>query len=111
MGFRFFDPGPAVSGGPQKVPLGYPWAFPGPPERPPGPKTNQSKKHRNLKEMIEQWSPPKQTVKPLYESSRTYPYPRGLAGPDIVDFWGLNCKSHWKRWGASPPHLFQLVLR
>jgi hypothetical protein len=42
--FMFFDPGPWASVGPLKVPLGYPWAFPGPPERPPGPKTNQSKK-------------------------------------------------------------------
>ncbi len=24
------------------------------------------------------------------ESSKTYPYPRGLAGPEIVDTWGLN---------------------
>ncbi len=41
------------------------------------------------------------------ESSKTYPYPRGLAGPEIVDFWGLNGpsyrKAHWKRWGAKPP--------
>jgi hypothetical protein len=37
-GFRFFDPGPGASGGPRKVSLGYPWAFPGPPgasRRPP----------------------------------------------------------------------------
>ncbi len=41
------------------VPLGYPWAFPGPPgisRRPPGPKTNQSKKPKNLKDLTEQWS-------------------------------------------------------
>ncbi len=40
------------------VPLGYPWAFPGPPgasRGPQGPKTNQSKKPRNLKELTEQW--------------------------------------------------------
>jgi hypothetical protein len=51
-------PGPREA--PRKVPLGYPWAFRGPPgasRRPPGPKTNQSKKHRNLKEVTEQWSP------------------------------------------------------
>ncbi len=24
------------------------------------------------------------------ENSKTYPYPRGLAGPGIVGFWGLN---------------------
>ncbi len=42
--FRFFDPGPGASGGPRKVPLGVPWAFPGPPgasKKPPGPKTNR----------------------------------------------------------------------
>ena len=36
-----------------------------------------------------------------------YPYPHGLAGPEIVDFWGLNApsywKTHWKTWGAKPP--------
>ncbi len=32
--FRFVDPGPGASGGPRKVPLGYPWAFPGPPGAP-----------------------------------------------------------------------------
>ena len=56
--FRFFDPGPGASGGPWKAPLGYPWVFPGPPgasRRPPGPKTKQSKKPRNLKELTEQW--------------------------------------------------------
>ena len=46
-------------------------------------------------------------VEPFYETSRFYPYPRGLAGPETVDFWGLNAsshrKTHWKRWGASPP--------
>ncbi len=54
-----FYPGPGASGGPRKVPLGHPWAFPGPPEasrRPPGPKTNQSKKPRYLKELTERWS-------------------------------------------------------
>ncbi len=59
MGLGFFDPGLGASEGPRKVPLGYPWAFPGPPEasrRSPGPKTNQSKKPRNLKELTEQWS-------------------------------------------------------
>ncbi len=25
-----------------------------------------------------------------YENSKTYPYPRGLAGPEIADFGGLN---------------------
>ena len=41
-----------------------------------------------------------------YESSKTYPYPRGLAGPEIVDFGGLNGPSYRKA-----PHLFQWVLR
>ncbi len=53
--FRFSDPGPGASGGPRKVPLGYLWAFPGPPEasrKPPGPKTNQSKNPRNLKNKL-----------------------------------------------------------
>ena len=40
------------------VPLGYPWAFgpPGASRRLPGPKTNQSKKPKNLKELTERWS-------------------------------------------------------
>ncbi len=29
------------------------------------------------------------------------------SGPEIVDFWGLSGpldrKTHWKRWGVSPP--------
>ena len=57
--FRFFDPGPGGSGGPREAPQSPPWAFPGPPgasRRPPGPKTNQSKKPRNLKELTEHWS-------------------------------------------------------
>ncbi len=40
-------------------PQSPPWAFPGPPgasRKPPGPKTDQSKKPRNLKELIKQWS-------------------------------------------------------
>ncbi len=52
------DPAPGGSGGPREAPLGYPWAFPGPPgafRRPPGPKTNESKKLRNVKELTEQW--------------------------------------------------------
>jgi hypothetical protein len=44
---------------------------------------------------------------PEHESSKTYPYPRGLAGPDIADFRALGCpgcpKNHSKRWGAKPP--------
>ncbi len=41
------------------VPLGYPWALPGPPgasRRLPGPKTSQSRKPKNLKELTERWS-------------------------------------------------------
>ena len=44
--FILFDPGPGGSS------VGLPGASGGPP----GPKTNQSKKHRNLKELTEQWS-------------------------------------------------------
>jgi hypothetical protein len=60
IGFSFLLTG-ARGGfeGPRKAPLGYPWAFPGPPwasRRPPGPKTNQSKKPGNLKELTEQRS-------------------------------------------------------
>ncbi len=58
-GFLFFlTRAPGASGGPRKVPLGYPGAFPGPPgasRRPPGPKTNQQKL-RNLKEVAESWN-------------------------------------------------------
>ncbi len=41
------------------------------------------------------------------ESSKTYPYPRGLAGQENADFLGLRGpsyrKTHRKRWGAKPP--------
>ncbi len=50
LGFCY--PGPEGSGGPREVPLSHPWAFPVPPgasRRPPGPKTKQSQKLRNLK--------------------------------------------------------------
>ncbi len=44
-------------------------------------------------------------------SSKTSPYPGGLAGPDIVYFWGLNGpsyrKTHWKRWGCEGPHILE----
>jgi hypothetical protein len=44
----------------------------------------------------------------LSESSNTYPYPRGLAGPEIVNFGGLNGlsyrKTHWKRSGGRATH-------
>ncbi len=53
--------------------------------------------------------------KTLYESSTTYPYPRGLAGPEIVDFGVLNGpllpQSRLERVGGEAPHLFQWVLR
>ncbi len=50
--FWYFDPGPEESGGPPRAIRG--------PSRgrrrpPPGPHTNQSKKPRNLKRLIEQW--------------------------------------------------------
>ncbi len=32
----------------------------------------------------------KHQIKGLPGSSETYPYSRGLAGPEIADFWGLN---------------------
>ncbi len=49
------------------------------------------------------------------ESSRTYPYPRGLAGPEIADFGGLSgslLPQHpLEKVGGEAPHLFQWVLR
>ena len=56
--FRFFDPGPGVRrplGSSPVLSVGLPGASGGLP----GPKTNQSKKHRNLKELTEQWSFPR----------------------------------------------------
>ncbi len=90
--FRFFDRGPSGSGGPREAPLGYLWAFPGPPgasRRPPGPKTNRSKKHRNPKELIEQWSQrwvdlpdSRHTSKKSHEFCRPHAGPRNTArGP------------------------------
>jgi hypothetical protein len=45
----------------------------------------------------------------IQKSSQTYPYPRGLAGPEIVDFGSPppNLKTHWKRWGAKHPELIR----
>ncbi len=51
MGFRLFDPGPGSSGGPREGPDSPPWAFP----RPPGPRTNQSRHLRHVKELIKHW--------------------------------------------------------
>ena len=51
--------GPGGSGGTREAPLSYPSAFPGSPgasRKPPGPKTNQSKKIKNLKEFTDRWS-------------------------------------------------------
>ncbi len=87
--FRFFDPGPGASGGPRKVSLGYPWAFPGPPEasrRPPGPKTDQSKKPRNLKELTERW---RRVGKDLIAQTSS-PAAQGLMGPRIPTTSGAN---------------------
>ena len=57
--FRFLTRAP----GPREASERSPWAIRGPSQgspgasrRPPEPKTNQSKKHRNLKELTEQWS-------------------------------------------------------
>ncbi len=52
---------------------------------------------------------------PLDESSKTHPYPRGLAGPEIVDFGGLSGprlpQNPLEKVGGEAPHLFQWVLR
>ncbi len=52
---------------------------------------------------------------PANESSKTYPYPRVLAGPEIVDFGGLNGpvlpQNPLEKVGGLAPHLFQWVLR
>ncbi len=49
------------------------------------------------------------------ERSTTYPYPRGLAGPEIVYFGGLNSpllpQNSLEKMGGFAPHLFQWVLR
>ena len=49
------------------------------------------------------------------ESSKTYPYPRGLAGLEIVDFEGLNGpllpQNPPEKVGGFAPHRFQWVLR
>ena len=46
--------------------------------------------------------------------SETYPYPRGWAGPEIVDFWGLNGpllpQNPLEKVGGEAPHFFQWVL-
>ncbi len=52
----------------------------------------------------------------LCESSKTYLYPRGLAGPEIVRFWGglngpLLRQNPLEKVGGEAPHLFQWVLR
>ncbi len=55
------------------------------------------------------------TMLVVNESSKTYPYPRGRAGPEIVDFGGLNGpllpQNPLEKVGRFAPHLFQLVLR
>ncbi len=48
----------------------------------------------------------------VYESSKTYHCPRGLAGPDIVDFGGLNGPSYRKtipKGGELRPSPFGMV--
>ncbi len=77
MAFRFFDAGPGASEGPRKVPLGYPLAFPGDPgasRRPPGPKTKQTKKPRNLNELTEQWRYVRNWGRPRWDKSVAHSY-------------------------------------
>ncbi len=49
------------------------------------------------------------------ESSKTDPYPRALAGPEIVEFGGLKGlllpQKLLEKVGGFAPHLFQSVLR
>ncbi len=53
--FWFFDPGQGEVRGPPGGPPGPSVGLPGASRRPPGPKTNQSKKPRNPKELTEHW--------------------------------------------------------
>ena len=55
MGCYVFWPGPGGLWGPPGSPPEPSVGLPGASRRPPGPKTDQSKKPRNLKVMIEQW--------------------------------------------------------
>ncbi len=49
------------------------------------------------------------------ESSKTYPYPRWLAGPEIVDFGGLNGpilpQNLVEKVGGEAANLFQWFVR
>ncbi len=49
------------------------------------------------------------------ESSKTYPYPRGLAGPKIADFRGRSGpflpQSPLEKVGGFAPHIFQWALQ
>ncbi len=51
---------------------------------------------------------------PGLRAPNSYPYPRGLAGPEIVDFGGLHGpfqpKNPLGMVGGEAPHLFQWVL-
>ncbi len=90
--FKLFDPGPGAPGGPRKVPpLGYPEA--------PGPKTNQSKKTRNLKELTEQrrQGPGKLLwIRPEifdFEPELGLCGRSGLMATDVAAFWKLLNKT------------------
>ncbi len=54
-------------------------------------------------------------IKALTESSKIYPYPRGLAGPEIVDLGGLNGplvpENPLEKVGGEAPYLFQWAWR
>ncbi len=88
--------------------FGYQWAFqwlPWPLSDRKGPRYSWVTKFRPRK-------PTKHPLNPswrlLYESSKTYPYARGLAGQEIVDLWGSKrptptAKPTGKCGGRSPP--------
>jgi hypothetical protein len=52
------------------------------------------------------------STKDFCESSKSYPYPRWLAGPEIADFWGLNGpllpQSPLEKVGGRSPPPFQV---
>ncbi len=54
-------------------------------------------------------------MKDVYDSSKTYPYFRGLAGPEIVNLGGPKrpppTQNPLEKVGGFAPHLFRWVLR
>ncbi len=62
--------------------------------------------HSKITPIITLWCKALGTIS-VDESSKTYPHPRGLAGPEIVYFWVLNGpsyrKTHWwfLRWEGA----------